>query len=121
MDFTDDFLVEDPLTFGYFLKGEFFKYLQVWNSFLVIFVSPSLVCLNFLEWISLILVCLNYSGIFRIFFACVLAGLEFAVLVYFLKTRLEVSVPVYVFIFFYRGSRAVSYLVLFVLFRFVGT
>ena len=36
-----------PSRFFVFLKGDFYEYLQVWNSFLEIFVSLSLVCLNY--------------------------------------------------------------------------
>ena len=48
-----------------------------------IFVSPSLVCLNYLEMISQSSVCLNSSGVVRILFSCKLAWLEFSVLVVF--------------------------------------
>ena len=54
--------------------------LQVYNSFFVIFVFPSLVCLNYLESISLSSVCLNFSGIARILFSCILTRIKFAVI-----------------------------------------
>ena len=96
MDFADDFVVDDPLTFCYFLEGEFaanifrfgshswiFLFHRVWCAWiiLVIFVSPSLACLNYLEMISPSLVCLNSSGIFRILFSYEMACLKFTVLV----------------------------------------
>ena len=46
---------------------------------MVILVSPSLVCLNFLESFSLSSVRLNFYGIVIIVFSCVWTWLEFAV------------------------------------------
>ena len=43
-------------------RGIFCEYLQVWKSFLDIFVSLSSVCLKYLEMISPISKCLNSSG-----------------------------------------------------------
>ena len=98
MDFADDFIVDEPLTFCYFLKGEFaenifrfgshawiFLLHQFWCAciILVVFVSPSLMCLNNLEMISPSLVCLNSSEIVRILFSCELSQIEFSVLVIF--------------------------------------
>ena len=57
------------------------EYLLVWKPFLVVLVSTSSVCLNFLEYISPCSVCLTFSGIVRIFFSCVLDWLKFALLV----------------------------------------
>ena len=88
------------------------KYLQVWKSLLVIMVSPSLVCLNFLESISPSLVCLNFSGIVRILFSCVLAWLEFSVLiiiVFILGLKFPYLVSIY--ILFSCGSCAFYFLV----------
>ena len=90
--FEDDFVVNDPLTFLLDWRLIFCENLQVWNSFLVILVSLILVCLNFLESISPILVCLNFSGIVRILFSCVLARLDFFVLVLFVF-RLGLRLP----------------------------
>ena len=98
MDFADDFLVDDPLTFFYFLEGGFsanifrfgsnswiFLFHQfrcAWIIF-VIFVSPTLACLNYLEMISQSSVWLNYSGIVIILFSCELVRLKFSMLVIF--------------------------------------
>ena len=142
MDFADDFVVNDPLTFCYLIEGEFaanifrfgshswiFLFHRVWCAWiiLVIFVSPSLACLNYLEMISPSLVCLNSSGIVRILFSCELARLEFAVLVIFVF-RLGLKLPcLFLFLFCflvpYRfcGPCAVCFLVLFCVIRFVGT
>ena len=62
---------------------------------------------------------LEFSGIFGIFFSCLLAWLEFSVLVFLdLARRCRAC---FRFILFYRGSRSISFLVLFGLFRFVST
>ena len=75
--FVDDFLVDDPLTSFYFIEGGF--------AFLVFYVSPSLVWLNYLKSISPSSLCLIFFGIVIILFSCVLARLKFAVLVIFFK------------------------------------
>ena len=113
MDFADDFVVHDPLTFCYYLEGEFaanifrfeshswiFLFQRVRCAWITlnIFVSPSLACLNYLEMISPSLVCLNSSGIVRIFFSCELDRLEFAVLFIFVF-RLSSKLPC-LFLFF---------------------
>ena len=98
-------------------RGIWREYLQVWKSFLVILVSPILVCLNFLESISPSSVCLNVSAITRILFSCVLARLEFSVLVIF-GFRLGSKLPC-LFPFFCCGSCAFSFLVDPVLFLFL--
>ena len=84
MNFKDDFVVDDPLTFGYFLEGEFDVNIFRFGSHACFFVSPSLVYLNYLEMISPSSVCLNSSGIVIILLSCELARLEFAVLVIFI-------------------------------------
>ena len=144
MDFADDFVVDDPLTFYYFLEGGFavnifrfgshfwiFLFHQVrcaWNI-LVVFVSSSLACLNYLEIISFSSVCLNSSGMIRIHFSCELDWLEFSVLIFFLNLALSCCacfrfyfisfwIP---YLFVSRGPRAVSFLVFFGMIRFVGT
>ena len=82
-------------------------------------VSSSLVCFNHLEIISPISVCLNSSEIVRILFSCELARLEFAVLVIFdfiLGSKLPCLFrfySIFLFVFFSRGRRAVSFIVLF--------
>ena len=76
------------------------EYLQVWKSFLGIFVSPIWVCLDYLESISLSSVCSNVSGIVRILFSCVLDWLEFAVLVIFVF-RLGSKLPCLFSLLFY--------------------
>ena len=69
------------LTVYYFLEGGFCcEYLHVWKSLLVIMVSPSLVCLNFLKFISPNSVCLNCSENFWILLSCVLDCFGFSVL-----------------------------------------
>ena len=105
-----------------------------------IFVSPSLVCLNYLEMISPSLVCLNSSWIVRILLSCELARLEFSVLVIF-DFRLGSKLPcLFPFLFYFlvrfrflrtpcrffssflsRGRLSVSFLVLYCLFRFLRT
>ena len=121
-------------------RGIFCKYLQVWKSCLDIFVSPSLVCLNYLWVISLSSVCLNYSWIVRILFSCELVRIEFALLVisdfglgskllclftflfYFLvRFRFSQTPCPFFSCFVSRGRRAISFLVLFALIQFVGT
>ena len=79
-------------------RGLCCEYLQVWKSFLVILVSLSLVCLDFLESIPPSSVCLNFSGILRILFSCVLARLKFPALVIFVF-RLGSKLP-FLFRFF---------------------
>ena len=98
MDLADDFVVNDPLTFCYFLERGFaanvfrfgshswiFLFLQVWCFWivLVVFVSQISARLDYLEMISLSLVCLNFSGIVRVLFSPELARLEFAMLIFF--------------------------------------
>ena len=61
----------------------FCEYLHGLKLFLVILVSLSMVCFNFLELNSPSLVCLNFYEFFRILFSCVLSRLEFALLVDF--------------------------------------
>ena len=51
MDFADDFVVDDPLTFGYFLEGGFLQISSGLEVMLGFFVSPNLVCLNDLDMI----------------------------------------------------------------------
>ena len=46
MDFADDFVVDDPLTFCYFLEGGFAANIFRFVSHPCFFVSPSLVCLD---------------------------------------------------------------------------
>ena len=127
MNFKDDFVVDDPLTFGYFLEGEFDVNIFRFGSHACFFVSPSLVYLNYLEMISPSSVCLNSSGIVIILLSCELARLEFAVLVIF-DFRLCSKLPClflfllyFSFVFVSRGRQDVSFLVLFCLIRFVGT
>ena len=105
------------------------EYLQVWKSFLGIFVSPIWVCLDYLESISLSSVCSNVSGIVRILFSCVLDRLEFAVLVIFvfrLGSKLPCLFSFYSIVlwipclFVSCRHRAVSFLVLFGVSWFVG-
>ena len=79
IDFADYCVVNDPLTFWIFL---FCLVRCVWIIFVVI-VSPSLMCLNYLEIIPPILVCLNFSRIVIILFSFIFARLEFSVLVIF--------------------------------------
>ena len=107
IDFADDFCSRRPphiLLFSW--RVIFCEYIPVWNSFLVILVSPSLVCLNFLYLITLSLACLNFSGIVRTVFSCVLAQLKFAVLVdpvFILDSKLPCLFPFY-FIFLWITS-----------------
>ena len=91
--------------------------------------SPSFVCLNYLESISPSSVCLNFSGIAIILFSCVLAWLKFAVIVTFVF-RPGLKLPClsqFLFSFlvdtvpFRSSRRAISFLVLFGVLRFVGT
>ena len=105
-------------------------------------ISPSLVCLNYLEIVVDFTKFggLDLSGIVRILLSCELAWLKFAVLVIFdfrLVSKLTCLFLflLYIFVrfrfsqtpcglfycFVYHGSRAVSFLVLFGLIRFVGT
>ena len=84
MDFADDFVVNDPLIFCYFLEGKsaanifrfgihYWIFLFHWvRCAWIIFVvfSPGSVCLNYLEMISPSSVWLNSSGIVRIIFSC---------------------------------------------------
>ena len=70
MDFADDFVVDDPLIFGYFIEGEFLQISSGLEFMLGYIFSPNLVCLNYLEMISPSLVCLEYSGIVRILLSC---------------------------------------------------
>ena len=134
-----------PLTICYFLEDVFaanifrfgihsriFLFHRVWCTWiiLVIFISLSLVCFNYLELISPILVHLSSSEIVRILFSCELARLRFAVLVIF-GFRLGSKLPcLFLFLFYlswirylliYNGLCAVSIFVLFRLFWFVGT
>ena len=52
MDFADDFVVDDTLTFGYFIEGEFAANIFRFGIHAWIFLFlPSLVCLNYLEMI----------------------------------------------------------------------
>ena len=116
INFADDFVVDDPLTFFYFLEGGFaanifrfgshsgiFLFRRFWCAWitLVFFVSLSLACLNFLEMISPSLLCLNSSGIVRILFSCELARFKFAVLVIFVF-RLGSKLPcLFPFLFYF--------------------
>ena len=47
MDFADDFVVDDPLTFFIFLKGNLLSIYSGLEVILGFLVSPSSVCLNF--------------------------------------------------------------------------
>ena len=82
MNFADNFVVGEPII-HFFLKGNLLQISSGLEVILGYYFSPSLVCLNSLEWVLPISVCLNFSVIIRIFFSCVLARLEFAVLVIF--------------------------------------
>ena len=79
---------------------------------MVILVSLSSVCLNFLESFSPSLVCLNIYGFVRNVFSCVWVWLEFSVLVD-LVIDLDQSCRACFRFFFYRISCAVYFLVLF--------
>ena len=49
MDFSDDFVVDDPFIFGYFLEERFAANIFRFGSHArIFFVSLSLVCLNYL-------------------------------------------------------------------------
>ena len=48
MDFADDFVVDDPLTFFIFLKGNLLQISSGLEVILGFFPPPSLVCLNYL-------------------------------------------------------------------------
>ena len=47
MDLADDFVVDEPLTFCYFLEGKFAVNIFRFGSNYCPLVSPSLLCLNF--------------------------------------------------------------------------
>ena len=125
MDFADDFVFDDPLTFGYFFEEGFAANIFMFGSHSWdFFLSPTLVWLNYLEMISPSSVCLNSSGIVRILLSCELSRIEFSVLVVFvfrLGSKLLCLFP-YLFYFLVRfhflWTRAVSF---FHLIRFVGT
>ena len=105
-------------------RGICCQYLQVWISFLDIFVlltlvflnylcyfvSPSLVCLNYIEIISPSSACLNYSGIIIILFSCVLARLKISMLVIFVFRPGSKFPCLFGRTLFYRGYRAFSFL-----------
>ena len=110
-----------PSYFVIFFRDNFLQISSCLEIILGYFEFTKFRVLEFLELISPSLVCLNFSGFVRILFSCVLDRVEFAVLVNFFKTWLEVAEPVSVFILFSHGSRAISFLVLFGLFRFFGT
>ena len=116
-----------PLTWLFSWRGICCKYLQVWKLCLDIFVSPSSVCLNYLEIILPSSVCLKSFGIARILFSCEMARLEFAMRVIFdfwLGSKFPFLFPFYhilSLVFVSCGRHAVSFLVLFGLIRFVGT
>ena len=54
MDFADNCLVDDPLIFFYFLEGGFSANVFQFGSHSCSLVSPSLVCLNFLNSYGLV-------------------------------------------------------------------
>ena len=114
MDFADDYGVNDPLNIISSWRGICCKYLQVCNSFWVVLVSPSLVCLNFLLLISPSSVCLNFSGIIRLLFLVYWVVSNLLWLLVF--KRLGSKLP-YLFPFlFYFLVYPVSFLFLFYLF-----
>ena len=128
VNFADDFVVDDPRA-CFFLKGLLLQIYSGLELILGYLVLPSLVWLDFLESISPSLVSSNFSEIVRILYSCVLARFKFAVIVDFfhrLGSKLPCLFPFYFIILwipcilFSRGSCAVSFFVLFVLFRFVG-
>ena len=140
MDFADDFVVNDPLTFSCFLEGGFavniFRFdVHSWIFLfhpvrcawiiLVIVVSPSSTCLKYLEMISPSSVCLNSSGLVRILFSCELALFGFSVLVIFvfrLGSKLPCLFPFLLYVlvpFRFLRICAVSFLVLFGILRFI--
>ena len=134
MDFADDFVVDDLLTFFNFLEVVFaanifrfgshswifmfHRFRYAWITF-VIFVSPSSACLNYLEMISPSSVCLNFFRIVRIPFSWLLLRLELSVLVIFVF-RLGSKWPclflfysIFSLVFVSCGRLSVSFLVLF--------
>ena len=116
--------------FVIFLRGVFCEYLQVWNSFLVILVSPRLACLNFLELFLPRFGVFEFPGIVRIVFSCYGIGLNMLCLLILFLDPAQTCRACFRFCFvllwilclsFYHWSRAVSFIVLFLLFWFVGT
>ena len=122
MDFADDFVVDDLLTFGYFLEGEVAANIFRFESHARIFMFHRIWCAWIIKrWllISPSLVCLISSGFVRILLSCELAWLEFALLVIF-DFWLGLKFPcLFLFLFFfsfvfvYCGRRAISFIVFF--------
>ena len=100
-----------PHIWLFFWRGICCKYLQVWNSCLDLFISPNLVCLNYLNMIVDFteLVCLISSGIVRILLSCELAWIEFSLIVLFdfrLGSKLPCLFPfLFCFLFIFRFFR----------------
>ena len=82
MDFANDFVVDDPLTFCYLIEGKFAANIFRFGSHYCYLVSLSSVCLNFsgILWLRHVGDRIEFSVLVR-FFSCVGARLEFDVLV----------------------------------------
>ena len=82
MNFADEFVVNDPLTFLYFIEGEFDANIFRFENHSCSLFSPISVCLNCFE-----IVCLGHVGdrlkFYALveFFSCVWAQLKFSVLI----------------------------------------
>ena len=66
MDFADDFVVEDPAHLVIFLKGDLLLISSGLEFMLGFFVSPSSVCLNYLN----IIVDFTKFGVLELFWDC---------------------------------------------------
>ena len=111
MNFADDYVVDDPLTFYYFLEGDFAANILRFgsNSWCFCFTKCGVFELSRVYFTEFGV--LEFSGIVRILFSCVLARIEFSVLV-IKKRDLDRSCRAcFRFIIFSRGSHAFSFLV----------
>ena len=96
MDFANDFLVDDPLKFFYFLEGEFAVNIFRFGSHSCSLVSLSSVCLIFLKLYGWATegIGSNFPCLLN-FFSCVGAWLKYSVLVLFLFSFAWTSCPLF--------------------------
>ena len=128
MDFADDFVFDDPLTFYYFLEGDFsvnifrfgihywlFWFHRVWcDQFFLQSFSPSLVCLNLSGTVRIVYLgyvedCLEFSLLVESLFLCMVSDQICHACWSCFYTWIEFSMPVSVFLLSWIPCRFFSF------------